>query len=115
MVEPQSLNSSKTLTHVIYGLYALGIVVGLSPVIAVIMNYVKRQDVQGTWLESHFVWQIRTFWYSFAGMVIGGLATFIVIGWPILLIVWVWYVYRIVKGWLALNDNKPMSMDGGLF
>lgn len=109
---PSSTN--KTVTQVIYGLYALGIVIGISPLVAIIMNYVKRSDVQGTWLESHFVWQIRTFWYSFAGVVIGVLATFVLIGWIILPVVGIWYIYRIVKGWLALLDNKPMSMTGGL-
>lgn len=108
-------SSNKTVTHVIYGLYALGIVVGVSPLVALIMNYVKRSDVQGTWLESHFLWQIKTFWYAFAGLVIGGLATFILIGWIILPIVGIWYVYRIVKGWLALVDDKSMSTSGGLF
>lgn len=111
----QQQSSNKTLTHVIYGLYALGLVIGMTVFVAVIMNYLKRDDVRGTWLESHFVWQIQTFWYGFAGMVVGLLATFILIGWPILFVVGIWYVYRIVKGWLALVDERPMSMSGGLF
>ena len=98
----------------IYALYALGLILGLSPLVAIIMNYVKRNDVQGTWLESHFVWQIRTFWYSFAGGVLGLLTVFLLIGYIILVVVLIWYVYRIVKGWLYLVDDKPMSMSGSL-
>lgn len=110
----QQLSSNKTITHVIYGLYALGLILGVSPFVAIIMNYVKRGDVSGTWLESHFVWQIRTFWYAFLGGVIGVLTVFILIGYIILPVVGIWYVYRIVKGWLSLVEEKPMSMSGGL-
>ncbi|AWB33700.1 DUF4870 family protein [Orrella marina] len=110
----QQQSSNKTITHVIYALYALGLILGLSPLVAIIMNYVKRGDVSGTWLESHFVWQIRTFWYAFAGGVIGALTIVILIGYIIIPIVGIWYVYRIVKGWLYLVDDKPMSMSGSL-
>ena len=100
---------SKDLTQIIYGLYAAAILVGITNIVAVVINYIKREDVAGTPYESHFTWQIRTFWYS----LLWGL-----IGWPLLLVfglgivVWVvtfiWYVYRIVKGWLRLNEGKQM-------
>ena len=107
-INNDKLQSLKSLTTVIYGLYALTWVFGISAIVAVVMNYVKRDEVAGTWLESHFLWQIRTFWYALLWAVIGG-ATFIIgIGWIILMVNGVWCIYRIVKGWLNLNDNKPM-------
>ena len=107
-IDNNKLQSLKSLTTVIYGLYALTGFFGVSAIVAVVMNYVKRDEVAGTWLESHFLWQIRTFWYALLWTVIGG-ATFIIgIGWIILMVNGVWCIYRIVKGWLNLNDNKPM-------
>ena len=53
-----------TMTHVIYGLYAGGFIVGISVIVAIVLNYIKRDDVRGTWLESHFRWQMRTFWFG---------------------------------------------------
>ena len=117
-----------TWTHVIYGLHAFSLVsgivgaatiigaflVGWPSIIAVILNYVKRGDVRGTWLESHFRWQIRTFW--FGALWVGLCALFIIvtlgigliIAWLPLLAVSVWFIYRIARGWLALRDRKPM-------
>jgi uncharacterized membrane protein len=99
---------NKGLTQVIYGLYAASIIVGVTYLVAIIVNYVKRDDVAGTWLESHFTWQIRTFWYSLLYWVIGIVTLFIVIGIPICIAAFIWFVYRIVKGWLRLNEGKPM-------
>jgi uncharacterized membrane protein len=105
------LDSLKTLTTVIYGLYALSIFAGISAVVAIVLNYIKIDEAKGTWLESHFSWQIRTFWWSVVWAVVG-FVTF-----PLLflgVIVWgvafVWFVYRIAKGWLNLNDGKPMPL-----
>ena len=96
------------MTAIIYGLYALSLLVGVSAIVAIVMNYVKKDEVAGTWLESHFRWQIRTFWFALLWAVIGGITFVLVIGWFILTANLVWYIYRIVKGWLNLNDNKPM-------
>ncbi len=63
---PQA-ESNKNITQVIYGLYAASLIVGVTYLIAIILNYVKRDDVKGTYLESHFEWQIKTFWYSLLG------------------------------------------------
>ena len=68
----------------------------------------KRDDVVNTLYESHFRWQIRTFWFSLLWSVIGGITTLIVIGIPILGVTLIWYIYRIVKGWLRLSEGKPM-------
>lgn len=96
------------LTHVVYLLQALTYFTGITYIIAVIINYVKLDDAYNTWLESHFRWQIRTFWYSLLWLVIGSLTYFIIIGYFILLAACIWLIYRIIKGWLYLNDNRPM-------
>jgi uncharacterized membrane protein len=100
----------KTLTAVVYGLQAGAFLIGLSAIVAVVINYVKKEEVAGTWLESHFRWQIRTFWFGLLWGVIGGLLFVVVIGWFILMADAVWIIYRIVKGWLNLNDGKPMPL-----
>jgi uncharacterized membrane protein len=116
------------LAHVIYALHAVSLVTGIittativgafltgwPSIIAVILNYVKRGEVRGTWLESHFRWQIRTFWFGllwFSLCMLFIVATFgigILIAWLPLGLLSVWFVYRIARGWLALNDRRPM-------
>lgn len=100
--------SAKTLTTIIYALYAASYVVGITAIVAIVMNYVKKEDVAGTFLESHFRWQIRTFWFGLLWGILGGITFLIVVGWFVLIADGVWIIYRIVKGWLRLNDNKPM-------
>ena len=100
--------SRKTLTTVIYALYAASFFVGITAIVAIIMNYIKREEMAGTFLESHFRWQIRTFWFGMLWIAIGVASLLIVIGWFILIANGVWVIYRIVKGWLRLNDNLPM-------
>lgn len=100
--------SEKTLTTVIYALYAASFLVGITAIVAIVMNYVKKDDVAGTFLESHFRWQIRTFWYGLIWGIIGAISMVILVGWFVLIANSVWIIYRIVKGWLRLNDNKEM-------
>jgi len=117
-----------TITHVMYGLHTFSAITGLMSaalvvtafltgwpsIIAVIMNYVKRSEAAGTFLDSHFSWQLRTFWFALLWVVIGWLmiVTIIgaVIGVPILLGVGVWVLYRIARGWINLADRKPMPV-----
>ena len=117
-----------TLTHIVYGLHAFSVISGMSSamfivtaflagwpsIIAVIINYVRRKEVRGTFLDTHFSWQIRTFWWALVWCVIGGLLTITiigaVIGIPILLLLGVWVLYRIARGWLALMSHKPMPV-----
>lgn len=111
--EAAQIASNKKVALLVYILQAVSFLIGISSVIGLIINYLKRADVKGTWLESHFRWQIRTFWYGLLWMLIGMLLTaihvafalfaFIIFGATIL-----WFIYRIVKGWLALNDNKAL-------
>ena len=129
--EPITINaepneSQVKLTHIIYGLHAFSIVtavfgaasiifsflIGWPSIIAVIINYVKRGDVKGSYLESHFLWQIRTFWYALLWVLIGALAFVTILGIPIAIAIWlfvtVWLIYRIARGWLRLKEKKPM-------
>lgn len=100
---------ARRLATICYALYAISCLVGISAIAAIIVNYLKRDDVAGTWVASHFEWQIKTFWYGLAGAVVSWLLMFVLIGFPLLLATLVWVIYRIVKGWLALNDGKPVD------
>jgi uncharacterized membrane protein len=107
--DEERINSLKSLVQVVYVLYALSYFTGITAIVGIIINYVKREDAAGTWLESHFRWQIRTFWFGLLWAVIGAITAFIVIGFAVLFANFCWIIYRIVKGWLNLNDNKPMT------
>ena len=104
----EQLASLKTLATVIYALYALSLFSGITAIVAIVLNYIKLDDAKGTWLESHFRWQIRTFWWSVVWFVLGALTWIILVGWVVLGVAGVWFIYRIAKGWLNLNDGKPM-------
>src|SRR5438309_12002930 len=117
-----------TLTHVIYALHAFSAITGLlssaliltafltgwPSIIAVILNYAKRSEVRGTWLDSHFGWQIRTFWFALLWLVVGAMVFFTFVGIPIAIVIWVltglWVLYRIVRGWMTLSSKKPMPL-----
>ena len=101
--------SLKTLSMVVYLLQALGFFVGITWIVAVIIDYVKKAEVKGTWLESHFRWQIRTFWWGLLWGVIGTVLLLVFVGWLVLAADTIWIIYRIVKGWLYLNDGKPVT------
>jgi uncharacterized membrane protein len=119
-------------THIIYALHSLSVFIGLTSavtivgafvfglpsIIAVIMNYARQSDTRGTYLESHFRWQIRTFWFAALWVVVIwaisfplilalglGFVTFI-IGYAVL---GIWVIYRIIRGWLALRDQQPVN------
>lgn len=108
MHSPAPKDDAKNLTMIIYALQAASFIVGLTFLVAVVMNYIKKEDVAGTWLDSHFRWQIRTFWFGVLWMLVGGLLTLIFIGVLVLLANAIWIIYRIAKGWIYLADNKPM-------
>ncbi|CAG9182879.1 hypothetical protein CURE108131_18320 [Cupriavidus respiraculi] len=114
--DAERLSSLRKLTHILYALYAIFWVTGgITAVIAIIVNYVKRDDAHGTLYASHFTWQIKSFWWSVAWTVLGGLLFATVVLIPAAFAVWgvlsLWMLYRIVKGWLYLNDSKPMYQD----
>ena len=115
------------LTHIIYGLHAVAVVIGvtssatvaggfvfgLPSLLAVFLNYLKRGDVTGTWLESHFRWQIRTFWYTLLWLVLYGLLIITIIGiplaWILIVLLGLWVGYRVVRGWIALSGVRPVD------
>lgn len=100
--------SNKNYTYAVYvlqALFFLGLV--FTPIIGIIINYIKDEDVKGTLLESHFLWQKRTFWYGLLWFFLGSLVFFI-IGWVVIFVASIWYFYRIAKGWIYLVDGKPM-------
>ena len=109
VAEDTRIADAKRLATICYALYAASCLVGLTAIAAIIVNYLKRDDVAGTWVASHFEWQIKTFWYGLAGAIVSWLLMFVLIGFPLLLAVGVWVIYRIVKGWLALADGKPVD------
>lgn len=106
-------NNLKTVATVVYALQAVGFFIGLTWIVAVVIDYVKRDDARGTWLESHFAWQIRTFWWGLLWAVIGVILFVVVIGWFVLVADAIWIIYRIVKGWLNLAEGKPVPVPAG--
>lgn len=115
-----------TLTHVVYGLHAFSALTGLlgtafvvtaflsgwPSIIAVVLNYLKRGETRGTFLESHFRWQIRTFWFALLLVVIAVLAGLTIVAlplaWVIAVVAGIWVLYRIARGWLRLVSEKGM-------
>ena len=104
----EELAGLKTLTMVVYALQALSFLWGVTGIIGIVISYVKRDDAKGTLYESHFDWQIRTFWWWLLWSVIGAVTVWLLVGFAILFAAWVWAIYRVVKGWLKLNEGKPV-------
>lgn len=106
---PEELAGLKNVTMMVYLLQALSFLWGVTAIVGVVVNYVKRDDARGTVYESHFDWQIRTFWW---GLLWGVLGVLLIVafglGLVILFVAWVWAIYRVVKGWLKLSDGKPV-------
>jgi len=118
--------SAWTVANAVYALHSLAIVIGVlgtatvvgsflgsvPSILAVILNYAKRSEAYGTWLESHYRWQIRTFWYALGWLLLGGVLMVTIIGIPIafaiLAAITAWIIYRIARGWLRLRDRLPM-------
>lgn len=128
IVERAPSHGLVTLSHVLYGLHGFSALMGmLGPafvvtafltgwpsIIAVIINYVKRGDTRGTWLESHFRWQIRTFWFAVLWVLIAGLLVLTLIGiplaWILALVIGLWVLYRIIRGWMLLSSGRPVPL-----
>lgn len=107
--QPDRLAAAAKVTLFVYILQGLAFFLGGLPAVAgIIINYLKRDAVAGTWLESHFRWQIRTFWYGLLWTGLGLLISWLGVGFIVLGIVWVWTLYRVIRGWLNYNDQRPM-------
>ena len=128
MPSAQSTDALVSWTQVIYALHAISLGIGIlgaasvvgafligwPSIVAVILNYVKQSDARGTWLESHFRWQIRTFWFGALWVALCMLFVVLTLGiglfvvWIPLGLVALWFVYRVARGWLAVNSRRPM-------
>ncbi|MGP5645355.1 DUF4870 family protein [Psychrobacter celer] len=133
------MNSDKrrsliTYNHITYLLYVVSyFTAGLLWIVPIVMNYAKRHDADGSWLATHFDWQIKTFWYSIVWFVLGiviiafalggfgvsvltdssnnmaiGSVLLAGVGLLIMLFTFIWHLYRIIRGWIALTDNRPV-------
>ncbi len=127
-VNPLPSSGMVTLTHVIYALHAFALftgvatsatiigsfVSGLPSIVAVIINYVKRDAVRGTWLDSHFRWQIRTFWFALLWIVVSTLLAITIIGIQFAFVMvglaGLWVLYRIARGWINLSNRQAMPV-----
>lgn len=124
----QPTGNQVTLTHLIYALHAFAVfsavvgsativfsfVASLPSIAAVVLNYWNQAAVRGSWLESHFRWQIRTFWFAVLWIVLAGLMALTVIGIPLaivlILLVGLWVLYRVVRGWWTLGQARGLPM-----
>ena len=88
IVEDPRADSARKIAAICYALYAVSFLVGITAIAAIILNYIKREDARGTWVDSHYRWQIRTFWITLVGT----------------LVFW-------VKGWLRLYERRPVSAE----
>ncbi|MGB4067609.1 MAG: hypothetical protein WBK08_06210 [Nitrospira sp.] len=124
------MDSLVTWTKVVYALHAFSLLTGIigtatvvgafltgwPSIIAVILNYIKRSEARGTWLESHFRWQIRTFWFGLlwislcGAFIIATLGIGLLFMWLPIGLVGLWFVYRIIRGWVTLSDRRPMDV-----
>jgi len=127
-VTPLPTSGMVTLTHVIYALHAFALftgvatsativgsfVSGLPSIVAVIINYVKRDAVRDTWLDSHFRWQIRTFWFALLWIIISTLTAITIVGIPFAFVMvglaGLWVLYRIARGWINLSNRQAMPV-----
>ena len=126
LTDANPASSLVNVTHLVYALHALSLLIGITTaatiigafvfgmpsIIAVIINYLKRAEARGTFLESHFRWQIRTFWFGLLWCLLGGFLFVTFIGIPLAIVVFIaaglWVIYRIGRGWLALRDRRAM-------
>jgi len=113
-----ALHAASALMGVFTSATVIGtFVFGIPSIIAVVMNYVKRDEARGTWLESHFSWQLRTFWFALLAFIAIGLFSLplvLLLGLGILtwmlgaFVVGIWIIYRVARGWLRLKDGRAV-------
>jgi len=105
--------SARNLTLAVYILQAVGLIVAFTPLVGVIINHVKLADVRGTVYESHFRWQIRTFWWGLFWIIAGSLLLPVMgVGFAVLTGATIWFLYRVVRGFLNWNDHRAMPAAG---
>jgi uncharacterized membrane protein len=117
------------LTYLIYGLHLFSAINGVltsalvvtaflsgwPSILAVLLNYVNREATRGTYLESHFRWQIRTFWFALLWLFVGAILVFTIIGiplaWILVVVIGLWVLYRMLRGVARLMNQEPMPFD----
>lgn len=114
MHSPAVSENMRNYALAVYILYAVSIVVGITAIVGVVIAYIKRDEMAGTIYYDHMQYLIKTFWIALAGSVIGWITSFIGIGLIVLLIVGLWFIYRVVVGFIKFNDNQPISVEGWL-
>ncbi|NWG30524.1 MAG: hypothetical protein HXY29_03390 [Rhodocyclaceae bacterium] len=128
IIKSDDAEGSRAWCHIMYGLHALSalsgiltsasiagaFVFGWPSIIAVIINYATRGNVRGSWLESHWRWQLRTFWYAALWLLVAGLLAVTLIGIPaailVIVVTGLWVLYRVIRGWLALGDRRALPL-----
>jgi uncharacterized membrane protein len=131
IIRSDKLDGARAWCHIMYGLHALSalsgiitsatiigaFVFGWPSIIAVIINYVTRGNVRNSWLDTHWRWQLRTFWYAALWLLVAGLLTVTLIGIPaailVIAITGLWVLYRVIRGWVALLNRRPMPVPAG--
>ncbi|HSF79319.1 MAG TPA: hypothetical protein VLA38_11945 [Steroidobacteraceae bacterium] len=132
MVDRNPEPSLVSYVHIMYALHALAALIGITSavtvvgqfifglpsIIAVIMNYLRRSEARGTWLESHFTWQLRTFWFAALWVVLLAVASaplmLVLVGFFTfavgLAVIGLWVIYRVARGWVTLNEGRPIGV-----
>ena len=100
----------RDMVTLVYALQAASIVVGVTLIGGVVIDYLKRDEAAGTWLESHIRWQIRTFWWTIVWSVLGFVLAIVLVGFLIWIAAAVWFVYRVAKGWVELRAGRPVGV-----
>jgi uncharacterized membrane protein len=127
-VRDPSLEGPRAWCHVMYALHAVSALSGIvgsativgafafgwPSIIAVVINYVQRSEVKGSWLETHWRWQLRTFWFAVLWFFVAGALAITVIGliiaWPVFIAAGIWVLYRVIRGWMALGQRRPVPV-----
>ena len=105
----QSSGGGTDMGLVAYICYAASVIFGITAIVGVIIAYMQRGEAAGTWRESHYTWLIRTFWIWLLGAIIGIVLSVVLIGFLVLLLLFIWFIIRIVKGWMAYDKQQPIA------
>jgi uncharacterized membrane protein len=108
-VERTSVEADRTLVLVSYVLHLVGSIAGVTSIIGLILNYLKRGQ-SGEVLDSHHRWMISSFWWALLWVVIGCILIFVLVGWVVLFVAWIWYIYRHVRGLIAFVNGERMPV-----
>jgi uncharacterized membrane protein len=127
-MEESPHEGARAWCHVMYALHTISAVSGIltsativsafifgwPSIIAVVINYATRSHAEGSWLASHYQWQLRTFWYALLWLLVAGLLAITLVGIPaailVMFVTGIWVLYRMLRGWLALANRQALSL-----